>query len=317
MIVKLCCHNASNAAFPRLSNRIKEKNKAEMEKSMMLQNLKGTKYFLMSLLFVALAILTACNHEDEMTLTSTSWKLYGYVNTTNGNIRVQELDYPADQYSIYFSENGTITGRSRIHEMKGYYQISGNSIWIAASVITNGDKGGHGDDVYSIERAFLNSLAKSTFYEIKDGWLRLYYNSGKEYLLFDRPGGNTTDVTVSDSKVVQTNTGPIRAEDCSQEVHVNDVLTIHSVAPSTFLYVMSTYSEYEPLSSVYNPTAFHSGGLSWLETIQTNDTTFIFKIHEPNKWDSLRYINADFVATREFGRSTVTFHLTSSGTDDH
>ena len=277
-----------------------------------------TKLLMTCLLFAVLAVSTACDREDDLSLTGTSWKLYGYVNTANGNFRIQEPGYPADQYSICFSENGTITGRSRVHEMKGYYQVSGNNIWIAASVITNGEKGGHGDDEYYIESAFLNSLAKSTFYEIKDGQLRLYYNSGKDYLLFDRPGGTLADVTASDSKVVQNNIGPIRAEDCSQEVQVNDVLTIHSIVPSTCLYFMSTYSEYEPISSVYNPAGFFSGGRhSWLEPIQTNDTTFVFKIHEPYKWDSLRYVNAVFVATGEFGRSTVTFHLTGTGADGH
>ena len=66
----------------------------------MQQTFMSTKLLMTCLLFAVLAVSTACDREDDLSLTGTSWKLYGYVNTANGNIRIQEPGY--QQISILF-----------------------------------------------------------------------------------------------------------------------------------------------------------------------------------------------------------------------
>ena len=266
---------------------------------------------------LVLAILTAatgvsgCNCDDETnSINSTTWKLYGYGNTNDNTFRsLDQRTLPADRYTISFSGDGTISGKSHIHKMDGRYQISGNSIWITVAVLDNGEKGGAAND-YAVEKYFLNSLAKSTVYEIKNEQLRLYHNDMKDYLLFVLPGTTLDGVEASDYKVEENSTETIRAEDRFQTVHVNDVVTIRSVRPSAFLHMFATYSDFEGVSTLNLSGSFNTWHQHrWIDFAQTDETTFKFKIAEPSKWDSVRYINADIVGVNEFARSSITFHL--------
>ena len=51
----------------------------------MQQTFMRTKLLMTCLLFAVLAVSTACDREDDLSLTGTSWKLYGYVDTSDNN----------------------------------------------------------------------------------------------------------------------------------------------------------------------------------------------------------------------------------------
>ena len=170
-----------------------------MNKGNMEQNVMRMKFLGLGLFLSVLAIVTACGSDDDelpttdtdtsdevVTLTSTSWKLYGYVDV-NDNTVTQPIEHMSSSYTVRFSEVDQFDGRSCFNEIGGIYCFEGDSIkWLSAAKTKIGmDKPYSDADEY-----FFRSLMASFKYEITNRQLRLYYkdteNHREHYMLFNK-----------------------------------------------------------------------------------------------------------------------------------
>ena len=106
---------------------------------------------------------------------------------------------------------------------------------------------------------------------------------------------------------------PLGFQHNSQEVKVGDVVTLKSNVPAMLIKLWGTYRPFEGevtnCSSQYTPVNVHiETRHHWLEAQQTDDSTFVFKVHEPETKDTLTNIDVS-IKSSALGGSIVTFHL--------
>ena len=157
----------------------------------MQQTFMSTKLLMTCLLFAVLAVSTACDREDDLSLTGTSWKLYGYVDTSDNTVKIPSVppDDEPRQLAIRFSVEGKVMGYAISNELLGDYRVLGDSIRIFPLART---KVGIPSGYEKVEEYFITSLVGHFKYEIRNGQLRLYKNKGNEYMLFNKWGGSVT-----------------------------------------------------------------------------------------------------------------------------
>ena len=129
--------------------------------------------------------ITACSEDEIESIYSTNWKLYGYGNTDDENIR-KPLESPmlgSRAYTVRFSEDGSISGYACFNENMGSYRIWGDSIQVLSF---GGTKVGSDSPYLEEEDYYMSSFRNSSTFEIRNRQLKLYYNNGKEYMLFNR-----------------------------------------------------------------------------------------------------------------------------------
>ena len=108
------------------------------------------------------------------------WKLVGFGHTAGGS--VQELT-GADRLSnkaflVEFRDNGMLYALSSTNEFDGEYSVDGQSLRmnVGGGTMVNETKEGH---------AYVQALHAAERFELqKDGHLKLFYNQGRDYLLF-------------------------------------------------------------------------------------------------------------------------------------
>ena len=108
------------------------------------------------------------------------WKLVGFGHTAGGS--VQELT-GADRLSnkaflVEFRDNGMLYALSSTNEFDGEYSVDGQSLRmnVGGGTMVNETKEGH---------AYVQALHAAERFELqKDGQLKLFYNQGRDYLLF-------------------------------------------------------------------------------------------------------------------------------------
>ena len=108
------------------------------------------------------------------------WKLVGFGHTAGGS--VQELT-GADRLSnkaflVEFRDNGMLYALSSTNEFDGEYSVDGQSLRmnVGGGTMVNETKEGH---------AYVQALHAAERFELqKDGQLNLFYNQGRDYLLF-------------------------------------------------------------------------------------------------------------------------------------
>jgi len=120
------------------------------------------------------------DQDEEITdITDVTWKLYGYGDSATGLIRKSKsLEYNRMNI-ITFSKDGTLSGHSTSNELFGEYTISGFNIDIFTF---GGTKVGEVSYLDGYE--FCESFRLCKKFEITNNWLKLYYNEGKNLLLF-------------------------------------------------------------------------------------------------------------------------------------
>ena len=108
------------------------------------------------------------------------WKLVGFGHTADGS--VQELT-GADRLSnkaflVEFRDNGMLYALSSTNEFDGEYSVDGQSLRmnVGGGTMVNETKEGH---------AYVQALHAAERFELqKDGRMKLFYNQGRDYLLF-------------------------------------------------------------------------------------------------------------------------------------
>ena len=118
--------------------------------------------------------------EDKISVTDLyhTWKFQGFGNTNDNHF---EKATPSDCdkcYVLTFSEDGTLSGHSTTNGFSGEYTIDGKYIKIIYFIRTKIYESGNGEK-------YLKKMNQIQRYEIIDNKLKLYYNQGQNYLLFN------------------------------------------------------------------------------------------------------------------------------------
>jgi len=141
-------------------------------------------------ILTAVTGMTACSDDEgETTLINTSWKLQGYGNTNDQTIRepLESPMYGSRAYTVRFSESGTISGLACFNENMGRYRVWGDSIKVLSF---GGTKVGSVSPYLEEEDYYKFSFMNCSTFEISNRQLKLFYNDGKEYMLFNRWSGS-------------------------------------------------------------------------------------------------------------------------------
>ena len=110
-------------------------------------------------------------------ITGVVWKLYGYGDVSTGIVKKSESLKNEWMSVIKFQGNGIMIGQSASNDICGKYAISGSNIEFL-SFDKNGEVEGYdGKD-------FCEALQKCTMFKLKNNWLQLFYNDGKNFLVF-------------------------------------------------------------------------------------------------------------------------------------
>jgi len=118
--------------------------------------------------------------EDKINVTDLyhTWKFQGFGNTNDNSF---EKATPSDCdkcYVLTFSENGTLSGQSTTNGFIGEYTIDGENVNIINFICTEIYESGNGEK-------YLEKMNQIQRYKIIDNKLKLYYNQGQNYLLFN------------------------------------------------------------------------------------------------------------------------------------
>ena len=109
---------------------------------------------------------------------SGTWKLVGFVDVEKGEMKEAE---PDDEwcYVLKFKEDGKLSGMSSTNSFEGMYEIdySKSSINIFIALITYVNE-------YLDGELYMKSLKNADFFSLEKDVLKLYYNYGKNNLLF-------------------------------------------------------------------------------------------------------------------------------------
>ena len=107
-----------------------------------------------------------------------TWKFQGFVNTTNNSF---EKAVPTDCESCYvltFDRNDNFFGFTASNSFFGEYQINSTKLKINSYTSTKVFEAGNGEK-------YAQAIPLIESYEIVKGKLKLYYNQGKNHLLFN------------------------------------------------------------------------------------------------------------------------------------
>ena len=114
-----------------------------------------------------------------------TWRLYGF-----GTVGEDEVEKAKPEkgdegwfdglYTIIFKDDGTLRGQDYLNEFLGVYSIDGNTLVFDEMRTTLVG------DFFPDEERYYDALCSPYThpFRIKDGQLQLYYNDGKDYLLF-------------------------------------------------------------------------------------------------------------------------------------
>ena len=108
------------------------------------------------------------------------WKLVGFGHTAGGSLHIPEEGYNLRKRSfmLEFRDNGVLYTHSSTNMFNGEYSVDGQSLRmdVGAGTKVNETKEGH---------AYVQALHAAERFELqKDGQLKLFYNQGRDYLLF-------------------------------------------------------------------------------------------------------------------------------------
>ena len=108
------------------------------------------------------------------------WKLIGFGHTADGSVQELTGAYRLSNkaFLVEFRDNGMLYALSSTNEFDGEYSVDGQSLRmnVGGGTMVNETKEGH---------AYVQALHAAERFELqKDGHLKLFYNQGRDYLLF-------------------------------------------------------------------------------------------------------------------------------------
>ena len=125
------------------------------------------------------SLLKRRDHDKKITnITGIVWKLYGYGDVSTGIVKKSEYLKKDWKCVIKLWESGTILGNSCYDDLRGKYALSGSNIeFLSIEKRVGGRDDDNGND-------FCDALLQCKRFKLTNNWLQLFYNDGKNYLLF-------------------------------------------------------------------------------------------------------------------------------------
>ena len=125
------------------------------------------------------SLLKRRDHDKKITnITGIVWKLYGYGDVSTGIVKKSEYLKKDWKCVIKLWESGTILGNSCYDDLRGKYALSGSNIeFLSIEKRVGGRDDDNGYD-------FCDALLQCKRFKITHNWLQLFYNDGKNYLIF-------------------------------------------------------------------------------------------------------------------------------------
>lgn len=125
------------------------------------------------------SILKKRDHDRKITnITGIVWKLYGYGDVSTGIVKKSEYLKKDWKCVIKLWESGTVSGISCYDDLRGKYALSGSNIeFLSIEKRVDGRDDDNGND-------FCDALLQCKRFKLTNNWLQLFYNDGKNYLLF-------------------------------------------------------------------------------------------------------------------------------------
>ena len=125
------------------------------------------------------SLLKRRDHDKKITnITGIVWKLYGYGDVSTGIVKKSEYLKKDWKCVIKLWESGTVSGNSCYDDLRGKYALSGSNIeFLSIEKRVDGRDDDNGND-------FCDALLQCKRFKLTNNWLQLFYNDGKNYLLF-------------------------------------------------------------------------------------------------------------------------------------
>ena len=131
---------------------------------------------------IALCLLVGgmgCKDEPNVIDIYHTWKFQGFGNVTDSSFEKVKLDCLIDScFILIFSKNGNFSGNTSSNGISGSYAVEGKKITISNLFGTKRGEMGSG-------YKYSDALRLIESYEIYQNKLKLYYNQGQNYLLFN------------------------------------------------------------------------------------------------------------------------------------
>ncbi len=134
-------------------------------------------------LFIGLALFllmvgVGCKEEPSVSDIYHTWKFQGFGNVSTGSF--EKADPPASEqfYILTFEKDGILSGSTTTNGIYGEYSLNGRNVQLKILSSTERAEKGNG---YKYAEALLSIKS----YEIAKNKLKLYYNQGQEYLLYN------------------------------------------------------------------------------------------------------------------------------------
>ena len=124
-------------------------------------------------------LLKRHGHDKKITdITDVVWKLYGYGDVSTGIVKKSEsLKY--DWMSVIkFWKNDIMSGQTTYDDFCGKYVLSGSNIEFLSFEKKDGRRESYDG------KEFCDVLPQCKRFKITNNWLQLFYNDGKNFLLF-------------------------------------------------------------------------------------------------------------------------------------
>ena len=124
------------------------------------------------------SLLKRRDHDKKITdITGVVWKLYGYGDVSTGIVKKSESLKNTWMSVIKFWENGIMSGQTTYTKFRGGYTISGSDVEFISFEKREDVEGYDGKE-------FCDALLQCKRFKLTNNWLQLFYNDGKNYLLF-------------------------------------------------------------------------------------------------------------------------------------
>ncbi len=121
-----------------------------------------------------------CKEEPSVSDIYHTWKFQGFGNVSNSSFEKADAGTPAFErnYMLTFEKDGILSGSTTTNGIYGEYSLNGKNVQLKILSSTERAEKGNG---YKYAEALLSIKS----YEIAKNKLKLYYNQGQEYLLYN------------------------------------------------------------------------------------------------------------------------------------
>jgi hypothetical protein len=187
--------------------------------------------------------------DSAATFSNTSWKLAGFMNVAAGTLTEAEPKDCEECFTLSFETDSTFTGKSSTNELYGEYALDYQTSTIQI-INLGGTKIGETPDGYK----YMDSLRAIHSFSITETALKLYYNNGKEYLLYVKAGeSNIGTANLQGTAHVLTGSAP---SELQQEMNIMYIIYDKITHSATF---SVSFPQAEYVGDIINFSEFAEG----------------------------------------------------------